>query len=285
MQYERNYSKETLHNYSRDLQDFESYFSSVDNSLGWESVDGDIVRGWLEAMVDRGNSPASVNRRLSAVRSFYKFALAENIVARDPVRMIKGPKKEKKLPVFVRDEDLHVLLDEMMWNMNSLSDVVSRTVIMLLYETGIRLSELVSLDDKMVDFGMMQLKVTGKRNKQRIVPFGGELRCALLNYVRLRNETVDREDDALFVNKKGCRLNGSAVRYIVVKSLSRVTSQKEKTPHVLRHSFATTMLNHGAGLESVQKLLGHESLSTTEIYTHTTFEKLKETYKAAHPRR
>ena len=154
----------------------------------------------------------------------------------------------------------------------------------MFYETGLRLAELVGLDDEAVDMNSRQLKVTGKRNKQRIVPFGEEMAETLKGYMQLRDEKVGRLSKALFVTEKGLRMNRDQVRYEVKKNISRVSSLKKRTPHVLRHTFATTMLNHEAGLESVKKLLGHESLNTTEIYTHTTFEHLKKVYEEAHPR-
>lgn len=285
LKYERNYSQRTQTEYAMDLEDFERYFKSVEPTLTWDSVDADIIRGWMEEMMDRGNSAASVNRRLSSLRSFYKFALGRKMVAKDPSRLITGPKKEKKLPAFVKDDDMQRLLDKNMWDMDDFGDVCIRTILLVFYETGMRLSELTSLDDAAVDFANSQLKVTGKRNKQRLIPFGSELAGELEYYMELRNRSVERNDSALFVSTKGVRLSGSNVRKRVRQSLARVCTQKKRSPHVLRHTFATTMLNHGAGLESVQKLLGHESVATTEIYTHTTFEKLKEIYSAAHPRR
>lgn len=284
LRYERNYSEKTMLGYGRDLEDFRKYFLGLDETLTWETVDADIIRGWMEEMMDCGNNAASVNRRLSSLRSFYKFALARGLVSRDPAHFIVGPKKDKRLPCFVKDGDMQRLLDKSVWDMDSFEDVCIRTILLVFYETGVRLSELTSLNDAAVDFVNMQLKVTGKRNKQRIIPFGEELKTELLYYIKVRDSKVARLDDALFVNGKGQRMSDAAVRYRVRKSLSRVCTMKKRSPHVLRHSFATTMLNHGAGLESVQKLLGHESVATTEIYTHTTFEKLKEIYKTAHPR-
>ena len=170
-----------------------------------------------------------------------------------------------------------------MWD-DSYNDLRARTIILLFYETGIRLAELVGLDDSDVDFVNHQLKVTGKRNKQRIVPFGEEMENALKAYMSLRDVQPSKWDVALFLNDKGCRITRSQVERIVGEGLSRVTTMKKRSPHVLRHTFATAMLNNGAGLESVRKLLGHESVATTEIYTHTTFEQLKKVYKDAHPR-
>ena len=284
LKYERNYSKRTLQEYGNDLMDFEKYLKDNDESLSLENVDSDMIRGWMEEMMDRGNSASSVCRRLSSLKSLFKFALSHGLIKKDPSRMINGPKKEKRLPVFVKDADMQLLLDNSMWNMADFNDVCARTILIVFYETGIRLSELTSLDDDMVDFISLQLKVTGKRNKQRLMPFGEELKQELLYYMKVRDENTVRQDNAFFVNAKGCRMTGQMVRYRVQKNLGRVCTQKKRSPHVLRHTFATTMLNHGAGLESVQKLLGHESVATTEIYTHTTFEKLKEIYNAAHPR-
>ena len=280
---ERNYSLKTVQSYGDDLVKFESYFTGLDTSLSWESVDSDVIRDWMESMMDEGGSASSICRRLSALRSFYRFALSHGLVAHDPARGVSGPKRGKPLPKFVREDDMERLLDWRMWG-RGLSDVRARTIILLFYETGLRVSELVSLDDSMVDTVSMQLKVTGKRNKERMVPFGAEMLEALEAYMRLRDESVARMSPALFVTDKGLRMNVRQVQYLVAKHLSRVTTQNKRSPHVLRHTFATAMLNHDAGIESVKKLLGHEKLSTTEIYTHTTFEQLKKVYKSAHPR-
>ena len=175
------------------------------------------------------------------------------------------------------------LLEREYWT-RSFEDVRDRAIIMTFYETGIRLSELTGLDDKMVDFAEYQLKVTGKRNKQRIIPFGEDLCTTLRDYTECRDRKVGRLSEALFVTDEGQRMSASLVRERVKRSLSKVCTLKKRSPHVLRHTFATAMLNHKAGIESVKKLLGHESLSTTEIYTHTTFEQLKREYSIAHPR-
>lgn len=175
------------------------------------------------------------------------------------------------------------LLDSKMWT-DSYKDVLERTIIITFYVTGIRLSELIGLDDKDIDNVTCEIKVTGKRNKQRIVPFGKELADVFAQYQEVRNATVKGDSKAFFQTEKGKRMTTAQVRTLVKKNLSKVSTLKKRSPHVLRHTFATAMLNHEAGLESVKKLLGHESLSTTEIYTHTTFEQLKKVYKNAHPR-
>ncbi len=283
LQLERNYSQRTVESYGEDLTAFESYFKNLSAELTWEFVDSDVIRGWMEEMMDKGNNATSINRRLSALRSFYRFALSRHLVKRDPSHMIKGPKKEKPLPKFIREADIDRLLEPEMWK-DTYDDLLARTIILILYTTGLRLSELVGLDDEMVDFVNSQLKVTGKRNKQRIIPFGNELAEELRKYIAARDEKVVRVTPGLLLTEKGKRISPLKVRDIVINKLGLVTTQKKRSPHVLRHSFATAMLNHEAGLESVKKLLGHESLATTEIYTHTTFEQLKAVYEKTHPR-
>jgi len=281
---ERNSSLQTVKSYEEDLRAFESFFKKMDANITWLTVDTDVIRDWLEQMMDNGNKATSVNRRLSAVRGFYRYALRHHLVERDPAYTVTGPKKERPLPYFVKEREMDQLLDERMWNTDSYKDVRARTILLMFYETGLRVSELINLDDKQVDFVNMQLKVTGKGDKQRLVPFGQELASVLADYIGLRNDSVARQSDALFLTENGQRMVYHQVRQIVKKQLGRVTTMKKRSPHVLRHTFATAMLNHEAGLESVKKLLGHQSLSTTEVYTHTTFEQLKKVYSNAHPR-
>ncbi len=283
LRHERNYAELTVREYGRDLEHFQSYFKTLDDSLSWETVDSDVVRGWMECMMDSRQSATSVNRGLSALRSFYKYAMMAGLVAGNPARTVKGPKKHKPLPQFLKESEIDELLQPEMWG-ERFEDFRARTLLLMFYSTGIRLSEAIGLDDTMVDFTTGELRVTGKRDKQRIIPFGEELKEALQEYIRRRDNEVPRKSEALFVTKEGERMNRNRVGYEVWKHLSRVTTLRKRSPHVLRHTFATAMLNHEAGLESVKKLLGHESLSTTEIYTHATFEQLKRVYKNAHPR-
>jgi integrase/recombinase XerC len=283
LQFELCRSPLTIKSYQRDLLAFETFFKELKGQLSWESVDSDVIRDWMEDMMDRGNNAASVNRRLSALRSFYRFALSRNLVSQDPARCIDGPKKQKPLPQFLKENEMDRLLDDVEWG-TEYKDVRARTIIMTFYETGIRLAELVGLDDDAVDFFNHQLKVTGKGNKQRVIPFGEELGNTLRFFIETRNREIERVSKALFVSEQGLRMKDYQVRQEVKSRLAQVCTLKKLTPHVLRHTFATTMLNHGAGLESVKRLLGHESVSTTEIYTHTTFEQLKQVYEDAHPR-
>ena len=280
---ERNYSPATVKHYRDDLKEVERFFQGFDQQLSWESVDSDIVRRWMEYMMDKGNAASSVNRRLSALRSFYRYALRRNLVVKDPVHGIQGPKRKRPLPQFLKESEMDQLLDERMWT-DSYKDVLARTIIVTFYETGVRISELIGLNDKDVDYINCEIKVTGKRDKQRIIPFGDELLKTLTAYQQQRDVETESESVAFFRTEKGKRVTDEQVRQMVKINLSKVSTLKKRSPHVLRHTFATAMLNHDAGLESVKKLLGHESLSTTEIYTHTTFEQLKKVYNNAHPR-
>lgn len=284
LQFERNYSVRTVKEYGNDLKEFESFFKNLDDHLSWESVDSDLIRDWMESMMDKGNIATSVNRRLSALRSFYRFALSRRLVSSDPAHNVTGPKKSKPLPQFLKEDEIEALLDGSMWRFDDYNDLRARTIILTFYETGLRAAELVGLDDSMVDLDACQLKVLGKGDRQRIVPFGEGLRDAISAYMRFRDGNVVKKSSALFLTSKGEKMTYSQVRREVRRHLARVCSLKKRSPHVLRHTFATAMLNHGAGLEGVKKLLGHQKITTTEIYTHTTFEQLKKVYESAHPR-
>jgi integrase/recombinase XerC len=284
LRYERNSSPQTVQTYEESLREFESYISLRDSRLSLQAVDADLIRDWMESLMDKGNTASTINKKLSALRSFYRFSLKRKLVEKDPAHGIVGPKKSKPLPQFLRESEMDHLLDRLEWD-NKFEDVRARTILLLFYEAGLRRSELTGLNDVDIDFGSRQLKVTGKRNKQRIIPFGQELADALNQYLEARREQFGlRENSALFLSDKGERMTGSQVYLIVHRYLTLVTSLKKRSPHVLRHTFATAMLNNGAGLESIKKLLGHESVDTTEIYAHTTFEQLKRIYKEAHPR-
>ena len=283
LRYERNASPQTVQTYEESLRELELYIAFREDGLSLGTVDTDLIRDWMESLMDRGNNASTINKKLSALRSFFRFALRRGLVEKDPAHALAGLKKSKPLPQFLREGEMDRLLDGMEWG-EDYKDVRARTLLLLLYETGLRRSELAGLNDGDIDFGVCQLKVTGKRNKQRIVPFGAELAEALKGYMDMRNEQLRLDGDALFLNDKGHRMTGQQVYAIVRKHLTGATSLKKRSPHVLRHTFATAMLNNGAGLESIKNLLGHESVSTTEIYAHTTFEQLKRVYKEAHPR-
>ena len=284
LRYERGASERTVGEYENDLKAFESFFKSLDSELSWSTVDTDMVREWMVAMMDKGNKPSSVQRRLSALRSCYKFLLRRGYVQRDPAHSVTAPKRERVLPAFVREDDMNRLLDSPeMWD-DSFEGRRDRLIVMMFYNTGFRLSELLGLNDTDVNLSAQVIKVTGKGNKQRMVPFGDELLHLINIYREERDGLTGNPEGAFFVNAKGERLKNFQVRGMVKRQLALVTAQRKRSPHVLRHTFATTMLNHRADLESVKELLGHERLSTTEIYTHTTFEELKKAYSQAHPR-
>ena len=284
MRYERRHSEQTLQGYRLDLEAYVAYLDTLEGHVTIDTADTEDIRGWIEAMMDRGNSPTSICRRLSAVRSMYRYALARGLVSHDPAHIVRGPKKSRYLPQFVREDDMDRLLDSAEWGSDYIS-TRARTILILLYETGMRASELTSLDDSSVDFAQGEIRVTGKGNKQRAIPFGDELRTQLHEYIRQRDAMwQQRIDTALILNDRGSRMTYVQLRKEVMTRLSAISNLAKRSPHVLRHSFATAMLNNGADLESVQKLLGHSELSTTEIYTHTTFEQLKKVYSKAHPR-
>lgn len=280
---ERNYSEKTILSYGIDLDEFEAYFKSVDEELEFASVDADVVRGWVLSLMDEGRAETTVNRKLSSLRSFYHYLLRQKLVTVDPVVKVVGPKKKKPLPVFVRDEAMDQLLEGSEFP-QTFEGVRDKTMLEIFYSTGMRRAELIALRDGDVDFSALVIKVTGKRNKQRLIPFGDRLQEVLKAYLQERTRFYSGECEAFFIRKGGVRLSPSSVNYIVKRYLSKVVTLKKKSPHVLRHTFATSMLNHQAELEAVKELLGHESLTTTEVYTHTTFEELKQVYEQAHPR-
>jgi integrase/recombinase XerC len=280
---ERNYSERTIVAYEADLREFEEYFKKTDAELDFRSVHSDNVRNWMVSLMDEGRSETSVNRKLSSLRSFYRFLLRRKEITVNPMLKVVGPKKKKPLPSFVREKDMDRLLDECSFG-EDFEGYRDRTILEMFYATGMRLSELIGLNDADVDFSAKLIKVTGKRNKQRLIPFGNELAEDLHLYIKVRNEVMPQGAEAFFVLKDGKQMYPMAVYRIVKRNLSRVVSLKKRSPHVLRHTFATAMLNDSAELRSVKELLGHESLATTEIYTHATFEELKKVYEQAHPR-
>lgn len=283
LQYERNYSEETIKSYREDLRQFEEFAREEIGDSAPSEVKAELVREWIVSLMDRGYASTSINRKLSSLRSFYKFLLRKGEVAVNPLQKITGPKNKKPLPAFLRESDMDRLLDEVDFG-EGFKGCRDHMIIEMFYATGVRLSELIGLDNKDVDFSSSLIKVTGKRNKQRLIPFGEELKIAMMEYVDVRNEAVPIRTNAFFVRENGERLSCSIVENLVKRNLSKVVTLKKRSPHVLRHTFATTMLNRDAELGAIKELLGHESLATTEVYTHTTFEELKKVYNLAHPR-
>ena len=283
LRYERNYSNYTIEAYSKDLRQFEEYVKvNKDNRFAPDEVDADLVRCWIVSLMDDKMSPVSVNRKLSSLKSFFKFLMKQGSISVNPLRLITGPKTKKPLPYFVRDKEMELLLDGDGFD-EDFEGVRDRLILEMLYDTGIRRSELTGICDSDVDCDTMQVRVTGKRNKQRLRPFAEGLKNLIQAYTEVRNREVGSESGWFFVRKNGEQLSAGIVYNIVKKKLSEIPTLAKRSPHVLRHSFATSMLNNGAELNAVKELLGHSSLASTSVYTHTTFEELKKVYHA-HPR-
>lgn len=286
LRFEKRYSEHTVTAYETDLKQFGEYLESVEPGLEMTGADGDLIRGWLAELLEKGMSPSSVNRKLSSLKSFYIYLLRSSVIDTDPSRLVSGPKAGKRLPGFVREKEMERLFDLMESERDGFAGWRDYIVVSLFYETGIRCSELTGLTDADVDFYNGCLKVTGKRDKQRIVPFGKRLSENIWSYMEVRDREFAGSEGCgrLVVSDRNTGLRHGEVYELVKKQLRRVVTMKKCSPHVLRHSFATAMLNHGADIETVKELLGHESVATTQIYTHTTFEELKKEYKQAHPR-
>ena len=280
---ERNYSDKTITSYRIDLEQFETYLKGIEEDLDVVGADADLVRGWVIYLMDDGYSSSSVNRKLSSLRALYRYLLKKELIRVDPTQKVIAPKKEKPLPVFVKESEMDTLLDEVDFG-DDFKGKRDHLIIQMFYSTGMRRAELIGLDDDDVDLNACLIKVTGKRNKQRLIPFGEELKGEIESYLSVRNESMQAATGAFFLGTRGKRITPNVVNNLVKQRLSKVVTLKKKSPHVLRHTFATSMLNHDAELEAVRDLLGHSNLSATEIYTHTTFEMLKKVYKQAHPR-
>lgn len=283
LRYERNYSNYTIGAYSKDLRQFEDYVKKYKEGIfDPVDVDTDLVRNWVVVLMDEKLSPVSVNRKLSSLKSFFKFLMKQGSISVNPLRLITGPKTKKPLPYFIKDKEMEFLLDGDGFG-EDFEGVRNRLMLEMLYDTGIRRSELIGMQDSDVDCESMQIRVTGKRNKQRLIPFAEGLKNLIQAYTEVRNREVGSESGWFFVRKNGEQLSAGIVYTIVKDKLSEIPALAKRSPHVLRHSFATSMLNNGAELNAVKEILGHSSLASTSVYTHTTFEELKKVYHA-HPR-
>ena len=284
LRYERNYSVQTIRSYRNDLTLFRTYVTEQVGSEEFDpkTVDKELVRSWVVDLMDHQMMPRSVNRKLSSLRSFFKFLMIQGVIQIDPMQIIHGPKTNRPLPCFVKEEDLMKVLDEPD-EAENFECVRDRLIVEMLFDTGMRQSELCGLRNADIDYDAMLIKVTGKRNKQRLIPFVQQLKDRMLKYVEVRNREVATCSEGFFVRKNGKGITPTLVYKVVHTALETVPALARRSPHVLRHSFATSMLNHGAELNAVKELLGHQSLATTSIYTHTTFEELKKMYHA-HPR-
>jgi integrase/recombinase XerC len=284
LQIEKRYSPHTVRSYLNDLDQFYSFLSAQDLPGDPVEVTSHDIRAWIVSMLDNNYSTVSVHRKISCLRVFYRYLRKEGILMSDPLEKVVLPKRKKTLPVFVDEAAMNSLLDEFSFG-DGFEGIRNRTIIEMLYLTGMRRSELIGLRNPDVDLTDGTVKVTGKRNKQRIIPLVKPFVKHLEEYIGLRDEkTAPDIVEWFFITDKGNKLYDKYVYNIVNGYLAMVTTIEKKSPHILRHTFATHMLNRGADLNSIKELLGHANLSATQVYTHNTFEKLKKIYKQAHPR-
>lgn len=283
LRYEKNYSLHTEISYSEDLSQFVEFLAEHFSDTDIKHVDRDIIRMWIVSMMERKISARSVNRKLSAVKSFYRYLQKIGEVTVNPASKINGPKVGRPIPAFANSSDMEKVLDQEDYG-DSFESLRDHIIIELFYVTGIRRAELIGLKDVDVDFSSETIQVTGKRNKQRLIPFSDGMKQSLEQYIAVRNKEVGNQSGYLFVKNNGEPLYPMLVHRIVTSNLQQIDTLAKVSPHVLRHSFATGMLNNGADINAVKELLGHASLAATEIYTHTSFEELKRIYNKAHPR-
>ena len=284
LQYEKNYSSHTVLSYHTDIIQFCDFLSVSPETFSPSTVEASQVQQWVLAQMSDKISARSISRKLSTLKSFWRFMLARGYVHTNPMSKIISPKTHKPLPAFFKQGEMKVALDT-----TFLPDDFERVrdwlILKLLYMTGIRRSELISIEDKDIDLAKGSLRVIGKRNKQRIIPLGKPLCDDIKKYISLRNESVELLAPQLFLRKNGEKLYPKMVYNMVRETMTETGSTlHKKSPHVLRHSFATALLNEGADINAVKKLLGHSSLAATQVYTHTSFEELYNIYNSAHPR-
>ncbi len=287
IRYEKRYSEHTCISYQSDLFQFRDYLCTVGGGdFDPELVEREDVRSWMSYLMEKGDSASSINRKLSSLKSFYRFLKTLGIEGKRPMQGIVAPKREHRLPTYLRAEEVETLLDENPEDTfgTDFEGLRNRLIVDTFYTLGIRRAELIGLRFRDVDMRAGTVKVFGKGGKQRIIPFGEELRASFESYLQKWRQVSNMEDGALFCRADGSPMYPMLVYRIIRKYLALVSTQQKKSPHVLRHTFATAMLNNGAELNAVKELLGHANLAATEVYTHLTFEQLKKIYKQAHPR-
>ena len=284
LKFEKRYSLHTLESYGSDLCFFYEYMQAQYEITNIREVQASMIRGWLASMKEQGHSAKTINRRISALKSFYRFLQRKGMVTNTPTAMIVSPKVNKRLPVYVEVKDINTLFSHIEFP-DSWTGRLERLIFAIFYATGMRLSELTGLKEMQLDLLRNQLKILGKGNKERILPLTPDLKLLLSQYLQEKKEVFQNEaNDFLLVNEKGRALHPRYVQTVVKKYLQLVTTIEKKSPHVLRHSFATHLMNNGAELNAVKELLGHSSLAATQIYTHNTIEKLKDIHAKAHPK-
>ncbi|WP_133577410.1 tyrosine-type recombinase/integrase [Pedobacter metabolipauper] len=284
LEHEKRYSPHTIQSYRTDLTQFRDYLLHT-YDLQLTEAKYIHVRDFIVSLMDEHVSESSVGRKLSTLRSYYKHLIRGGILTGNPMAQVKAPKIPKRLPVFIDDQKLDLLLDSTEIFDDSFPSVRDRLVIETLFGTGMRLAELLSVKDSDINFYGCSLKVLGKRNKERIIPIAEPLANQLKEYITLKSmQNFDNKTGVLFVTDKGADAYPKLIHRIVTRYLTYVSTQDKKSPHVLRHSYATSLLNRGADLNAIKELLGHASLAATQVYTHNSVERLKSIYKQAHPK-
>ena len=284
IKFEKRFSAHTVLAYEGDLDQFFNYTKQAYEIESAEEITHSMVRSWIVSMMEQQITPRSITRKITTLKSFYKFLLRNGKIASNPMQKVQAPKISKRLPVYVEQPNMEFLFTEIDFG-NDFTGQRDRMLMELFYATGMRLSELVNLKDGDFDLQNAQVKVLGKRNKERIIPFADSLKTLIKNYQKQKSDLgIALSSDRFFIDELGNAISPKKPYYIVNKYLKQITTIDKKSPHVLRHTFATHMLNNGADLNSVKELLGHANLAATQVYTHNTIEKLKEVYKQAHPR-
>lgn len=283
LKFEKRYSKHTVISYETDLVSFFDYIITQYGETPINELSHIYIRSWLASLKDQGLTAKSINRKISSLKSFFKYQLKAGVIKQTPMAKIVAPKNEKRLPSFVADKDIKTLFEHVEFP-DTWRGRTERMLMLLFYNTGMRLSELINLKDSQVNHSNHTLKILGKGNKERIVPISPEILAEIKAYQKERNQSISEGPGLLLITEKAKSLSPRSVYTSVKKYLSQVTTIEKRSPHVLRHTFATHLTNNGADLNAVKELLGHSSLAATQVYTHNTIEKLKNIYKKAHPK-